>query len=160
MQSDTSYQHEVFPLEKQEKPDLIRRAERHGVRLATPRTQVMGVIDDLGKPFSASELLDAVEQSVPSVGRATVFRTLQLLCDLALVERVRLEDGQDVYVTGHSHTHHHHLICKRCDDIQEMSECGIDEFVNKVADRHGFVPEDHTFDIYGVCPNCRAEAKA
>ncbi len=142
-----------------EKPDLIRRAARRGVRLATPRRQVMNVIDELGRPFSAGELLDAVEQADPTVGRATVFRTLQLLCELALVERVRLEDGQDVYVTGHSHTHHHHLICKRCDDILEMSECGIEQFVKGVADRHGFVAEDHTFDIYGICPNCRNSEK-
>lgn len=137
--------------------DLIRQAESRGVRLATPRAHVMRVIDQMSKPFSAGELLEAVEQQAPSVGRATVFRTLQLLCELALVERVRLEDGQDVYVTGHSSHHHHHLICTGCDEIHEMAECDIDEFVAKVAARHGFVAENHIFDIYGLCPECQED---
>lgn len=135
--------------------DLVQQAKSYGIRLATPRALVMQIIDGMGKPFSASELLGAVEQEAPSVGRATVFRTLQLLCELALVERVRLEDGNDVYVTGHSPVHHHHLICNTCDDIVEMTECGVDDFVEQVARRHGFLAEDHTFDIYGVCATCQ-----
>ena len=134
---------------------LIRRAERRGVRLATPRAQVMAVIEEMGRPFSASELLEAVDRAAPSVGRATVFRTLQLLCDLALVERIRREDGQDVYVAGHTHAHHHHLICTQCDEIREITRCDIDALVAEVAERHGFAPQRHTFDIYGVCPNCQ-----
>lgn len=134
---------------------LIQQALSRGVRVATARAQVMAVIDSMRNPFSAGQLLEAVEKTSPTVGRATVFRTLQLLCDLALVERVRLEDGQDVYVTGHSQAHHHHLICTRCDGIQEMPECGVELFVDRVAQRYGFVAEDHTFDIYGVCATCQ-----
>jgi len=135
--------------------DLIRRAEQRGVRLAAPRAQVMAVIDEMGKPFSAGELLEAVERVAPSIGRATVFRTLQLLCELSLIERIRREDGQDVYVVGHSHRHHHHLICTRCDDILEVSRCDLDPLVEELAERYGFTPESHTFDIYGICPDCQ-----
>lgn len=134
--------------------DLVRLAQQRGLRLGASRKQVMHVIDGMERPFTASDLLDAVEQKARGVGRATVFRTLQLLCNSGLLEQVRLEDGQLVYVTDHSEDHHHHLICTNCDTIVEIDDCEVGSLAKAIAKERGFKPRSHTFDIYGICAAC------
>lgn len=140
---------------EREEADLVRLAEQRGVRLGASRAHVMNVIGELGRPFSASELLDAVDKETPGVGRATVFRTLQVLCEHGLLEQVRLDEGQVVYVADHSHAHHHHLICTHCDAIEEIEDCEVGHLVLAIAKDRGFQPRSHTFDIYGICHECR-----
>lgn len=125
------------------------------MRLGAARCKVIEIIDAFAEPFSAGELLEAVEQQAPEVGRATVFRTLNTLRAHGLVEQVRLDDGQDVYIAHHTDLHHHHLICTHCSAIQEVTDCSVHESVRTLAKRYGFVPEGHTFDVYGVCADCR-----
>ncbi len=134
--------------------DLVRLAEQRGVRLGTSRTQVIGVIERMGRPFTASEILDAVDREARGVGRATVFRTLQLLCSHGLLEQVRLDEGQVVYVADHSDDHHHHLICTSCDTIVEIDDCEVGSLAKAIAKERGFKPRNHTFDIYGICSAC------
>lgn len=134
---------------------LFRRAESLGITLTTPRCLVMEAVVTIGGPFSAGQLLEVIQERSPDVGRATVFRTLQLLSDAKLLERIRLEDGQDVYVVGHDSGHHHHLICNSCGDILEIEECHVSELARAQAAKRGFVVQDHTFEIYGVCAHCQ-----
>jgi len=135
--------------------DLVRRAEQRGVRLGASRAHVIRVIGEMRRPFNASELLEAVERETPGVGRATVFRTLQLLCDIGLLEQVRLDDGQPVYIADHSDAHHHHLICIGCDTIVEIADCQVGRLAQVIAKDQGFQLTGHTFDIYGLCSECR-----
>ena len=107
-------------------------------------------------PFLAGQLLEAVERQAPDVGRATVFRTLQLLCEVNLLERVRLPNGQEAYVAGHAMGHHHHLICTSCGQIVELDECAVDALAANLARQRGFLAQRHTFEVYGLCPKCRA----
>ena len=134
--------------------DLLRLAEERGLRLGASRTLVIDVIDRMGRPFTAGDLLEAVDREARGVGRATVFRTLQLLCSHGLLEQVRLE-GQVVYVADHSEDHHHHLICTVCATIVEISACQVSGLAKAIAKERGFQLSSHTFDIYGVCSHCR-----
>lgn len=134
---------------------MMQRADSLGVRLTSPRREIIAAIEAIAGPFSATDLLEAVERHDPNVGRATVFRTLQLLCEADLVERVRVEEGQDMYVAGHSTDHHHHLVCTDCGDITEVSGCDVGALARAIALDHGYRATRHTFEIYGLCPECR-----
>lgn len=107
-------------------------------------------------PFSAGQLLERLARKAPEVGRATVFRTLQLLCEARLLERVQLPNGQEAYVAGHARGHHHHLFCTSCGQVQELDRCAVEAVAARLAEERGFVAQRHTFEIYGLCPRCQA----
>ncbi|HET7559810.1 MAG TPA: transcriptional repressor [Limnochordia bacterium] len=134
---------------------LVRRAEQRGVRLSESRKQVLAAVEALPQPFSAGELVAAVARTAPSVGRATVFRTLLALTAADLLERVRMADGADAYVAGHRGGHHHHLICRDCGDVLVVEHCPVAEAADAIARAHGFAIESHAFEIFGVCQSCR-----
>jgi Fur family ferric uptake transcriptional regulator len=100
-------------------------------------------------------LLEATGQQTPTVGRATVFRALQLLCTAEVLEQVRLADGQSVYVQGHPASHHHHLICNSCGRMKNIHSGEIGVLAENLAAREGFAAEGHTFEVYGLCAGCR-----
>ncbi|NLN20281.1 MAG: transcriptional repressor [Firmicutes bacterium] len=132
---------------------LYHLAREQGIRLTIPRKAVLQAIADLPNPFTATQVLEAAD----SVGRATVFRTLQLLCATKILEHVRLVDGQQVYVAGHPPTHHHHLICNACGTMRNIHDTTIGELADSIARAEGFFAEAHSFEIYGLCASCRQE---
>ncbi|MGI6083479.1 MAG: Fur family transcriptional regulator [Limnochordia bacterium] len=130
---------------------LYHLAQEQGIRLTNPRKTVLRAIAQLPNPFTATQVLESADD----VGRATVFRTLQLLCTTRILEQVRLADGQQVYVTGHPATHHHHLICNACGTMRNIHDTTIGELADALARTEGFTHEDHSFEIYGLCASCR-----
>ncbi|HHW10776.1 MAG TPA: transcriptional repressor [Firmicutes bacterium] len=134
---------------------LLQMAEKRGVRLTAPRKAVIKSIAGLDNPFSAGRLLEAVASSGCGVGRATVFRTLQMLCEVNVLERIRLENGQEAYVTGHPDTNHHHLICTSCGRMENLLGREICRLAEELAAREGYAPHNHIFEIYGICPACQ-----
>lgn len=131
---------------------LCHLAREQGVRLTASREAVLRSIASLPDTFTTSQLLE----EAGDVGRATVFRTLQLLCQAKVLEQVRLMDGQQVYVTGHPATHHHHLICNACGTMRNIHDTTIGDLARSLAHAEGFSAEDHSFEIYGLCPTCQA----
>jgi Fur family ferric uptake transcriptional regulator len=143
-----------------ESPDsLLRQAEERGIKLATSRRRIIQIISSLGTAFTTGKLLAAVARQEPTIGRATVFRTLQLLHDLHLLERIRLDNGRVLYVTGHPHRHHHHLICNGCGEVRSLFGCGLEALVAAWSAQQGFRAQGHTFDIYGLCAACQRDEK-
>lgn len=137
-------------------PDqLAQEVQKQGVRLTTPRLKILQAMTTLPNQFTAGQLLGAAS----NVGRATVFRTLQLLCDIKVLEQVVLADGQRVYVQGHPPSHHHHLICNACGHMQDIHDSQIGELARTIALEQGFSAEEHTFEVYGLCPSCQDQRK-
>ena len=96
--------------------------------------------------------------AAPAVGRATVFRTLELLLSLGLVERVHTEGGRrDAYVVAEG-LHHHHLVCSQCGVVTEVMGCMVDDLVSSLAQAADFQVEGHWMEIVGLCSRCREAA--
>lgn len=127
-----------------------RRLEDIGFRSTAPRRAVLTAIECAAGPFTVEELLD----EVPSVGRATVFRTVKLLQELDLVCRVPLEDGGVRYRLSEG-GHHHHLVCRNCESVTEFSDPEIDTRIQEQAKSHGFALQGHSLELYGLCSRCR-----
>lgn len=89
------------------------------------------------------------------VGRATVYRTVETLVQLELVDRIAFADGAHRYrVGGHNHNHQHYITCTRCRRVAAFNFCVPEELLARVADETGFVVEGHALDIFGRCPDC------
>jgi Fe2+ or Zn2+ uptake regulation protein len=136
---------------------MLSRLTDAGFRITTPRRDVIQVVCRQTAPFSADDLYDELRAKRSGVGRATVFRTLDVLVGLHLLDRVHRPDGSHCYVTA-SPGHRHHLICSECGTVIEFHDCNVDDLVASLSSRTHFRIESHWLELYGTCEQCQAQA--
>ena len=128
--------------------------KQKGYRLTNSRLTVARALLDSGGHLSADSLLEVIHQSDPTIGRMTVYRTLELLSELGLIRPVYQGTGAAHYIVLDG-GHHHHLVCSGCDAVIEFDECGVEEISQQLARRFNFVVEGHLVEFYGRCQNCQ-----
>ena len=128
---------------------LLQIIEDRGYRSTGPREAMVRTIADRNGHFTAEEL----RKDLPKVGRATVYRCLNLLVECGIVCRVLLEDGSLHYQLSHR-GHHHHLICAECGMSQDLLGCEIDGILKEKAAELYFQAESHWLEVYGRCQKC------
>jgi Fur family transcriptional regulator, ferric uptake regulator len=134
---------------------VIQRLEDRGHRVTAPRLAVLAAAADAGDQFSAEE----IDQRLPHVGRATVFRTLKLLLEMDVFCRVLLDDGSLRYRWSRR-GHHHHLVCNECGAVEDFTACDVAELVGEMTRRTNFTIEGHWLEVYGRCNACSPSAPA
>jgi Fur family ferric uptake transcriptional regulator len=126
-----------------------------GFRLTEPRRALAQLIVEQAGHFTAAELVAATRARRLGIGRATVFRTLEALERLKVVERIDLPSGEHAWV-GCERAHHHHVVCSRCGRTSEIRDAGLLALVGEVAARTGYRVDDHRIELFGLCPACLA----
>ena len=134
---------------------LLGAIERSSERLTAPRRRVAELIGRRQGHFTSGELLADAEASGPAVGRATVFRTLELFTQLGLLERLDLPSGEHAYVAC-APRHHHHVVCSSCGATANVPDLGLSTVLNAAGSATGFVIDEHRLELYGTCPRCQA----
>lgn len=131
---------------------LAEELRDQGLKITAPRFQVIERVARYEETnFTAEELAAALAP----VGRATVYRTLKLLLDHALVCRVIMGDGAVSYRLSHK-GHHHHLVCVSCGATEDIDLADVESVLSTVRDATEYEVIGHRLEIYGVCPTCRA----
>lgn len=108
--------------------------------------------------LSTEELYDKVRAEDPSVGQATVYRTLKLLCGSGLAREEHFGDGVARYEVLIGQDHHDHLICTSCNRQIEAVDPSIEKLQEDLAKRHGFKLISHYMYLYGICADCQKKA--
>jgi len=113
--------------------------------------------------MSAKEIYANLHRMYPGIGLTTIYRTLDLLVRLGLINKFEFGDGQSRYEfkSGKKKEHHHHLICTNCGKIIDYSDF-IDEeleFIKKteesLAKKYNFNIQDHNIEFLGLCEKCK-----
>ena len=128
--------------------------KQKGYRLTSSRQKIVQALLGCGGHITADGLLEVVHKVDASVGRMTVYRTLELLSELGLIRPVYQGTGAAHYILLDG-GHHHHLICSGCDAVFEFDECGLQEVGKQLAERFDFAIEGHLVEFYGRCQNCQ-----
>jgi Fur family ferric uptake transcriptional regulator len=132
---------------------IVGALDRAGHRLTDPRRSLAVLIAEQAGHFTAAELVTGARRL--GVGRATVFRTLEILEDLGVVERLDLPSGEHAYVVC-GPAHHHHVVCSRCGRTNEIDDPRLRQVVREIAKRTGYRVDDHRLELFGLCPACLA----
>jgi Fur family ferric uptake transcriptional regulator len=141
--------------------DRIVRAFQDAGYRATPNRRLMAELVAASEGhFSAADLLDRARQSHARVGRATIFRALELLTSLRVVERLDLPNGPHAYVLCDPDEHHHHLVCSRCGRGVDVADGELARLVDEIGRRNGYRIETHRLELFGICPTCTGDAAA
>ncbi|KUO72113.1 MAG: Fur family transcriptional regulator [Clostridia bacterium BRH_c25] len=94
------------------------------------------------------------------IGLATVYRTMELFEKIGLVSRLSMEKSPARYeLIIHDKSRHHHLICLKCGQVQEIDDRITEEFKNRIMEEKEFEVADKPMKIYGYCNKCREELK-
>jgi Fur family ferric uptake transcriptional regulator len=134
---------------------IVTALDRAGYRVTEPRRSVAALIADQDGHFTAAELIAAARARHLGVGRATIFRTLEILEEIGAVERLDLPSGDHAYV-GCEPAHHHHVVCSRCGRTDEIDDSGLRTVVRDVARQTGYRVDEHRLELFGLCPACQA----
>lgn len=142
-----------MPLEHDE---IIEALRWSGYKLTSPRLRVIEALrKNHDQHLTVEELYDDINRAHPPIGLATVYRTLNILYQLALVTKLELNDGFDRYELADSSDHqHHHLLCTRCNQIIEVKEDFLDELEARLSRDYGFHVTGHHVKFYGLCQAC------
>lgn len=119
------------------------------------RGQILYIFLSIDKHLTANELYRIVQKKHPSIGNATIYRTMRLLCECGLCRELKLDDGITRYEHLYGHEHHDHLICTTCGKFVEVVDPEIERLQEKLVKQHGFYPERHRMELYGICKECR-----
>jgi Fur family transcriptional regulator, ferric uptake regulator len=117
-----------------------------GLRVTPQRRAVLDAIERTRGVFTVAEL----QATLPGVGTATVYRTVELLRECGSLRRL----GDASYVRCHP-GHHHHLVCVSCGAVEETELCAAPP-ARELEARYGFAAEWHEFDVFGTCKRCAA----
>jgi Fur family ferric uptake transcriptional regulator len=128
-----------------------------GLRITAARRAIAALIEGRRGHFTAEDVLNDAAKAGQDVGRATVFRSLETLSRLGLVERVDLPSGEHAYVACRPDEHHHHVVCSRCGRSEEVADIGLAPVLARVAEASGFRIDSHRLELFGVCADCRAQ---
>ena len=106
--------------------------------------------------FATDDFWHELQQSDPGVGRATVYRAVEVLAQQGILDRVEFADGTHRYRVCGTDSHHHHVTCTQCRRVVEIETClPMDAFAAIMA-KTDFTLEGHALELFGRCPNCRS----
>ncbi len=131
-----------------------------GLKITNQRLLVLEALASCpDRHMTAEEIYEIVKTGCPEIGLATVYRTIQLLLELHLIDRINLDDGYVRYEIGDvggdmAKHHHHHLICLGCGEVTSFQDDLLEELEEKIKETTNFKIVDHEVKLYGYCEKC------
>jgi Fur family transcriptional regulator, ferric uptake regulator len=138
--------------------EYIARIRAAGYKLTKARLTILDVIEDQGGHVTSAQVIDAVNKRAPDIGRASVFRTLDLLTRLCIVRPTFVDSSQSPSYVLLPQGRHHHIICLSCSRVYEFEQCNVDEMLTELQHEYNVQISGHLLELYGVCAYCQDKA--
>jgi Fur family transcriptional regulator, ferric uptake regulator len=133
----------------------LERLSEAGYKRGGARTVVVEALAGHSCTVTVLELEEELRQRDVRVGRASVYRALEVLEELSLVQRFEAARGTASYEridpSGH---HHHHAICRRCGRMEPFEDRGLEQAIGQVAKEVPFEVAEHDVVLRGLCDRC------
>ena len=139
----------------------LRTLEREGYRTGAARRTVVELLGRQDCCLSAKEITTQLREEGREVGLASVYRALELLDGLRLVQRLDAGEGVVRYEpadTGEGH--HHHIVCETCGGVASYADEALEQAIHSLAERLSWDVGSHDGVLRGRCPACTAAARA
>lgn len=124
-----------------------------GYKLTEQRRLIIEVFNENPGHHTAQEIFDMVRGKFEGINFSTIYRNLELLSALEIINKLQIESGISHYELC-GLTHHHHIICKKCGETKEIDICPYASLGEEQLRAIGFKATDHKFEIYGYCSKC------
>jgi len=124
-----------------------------GYKLTGQRRLIIEAFNENPGHHTAQEIFDLVKEKLNGINFSTIYRNLELLSTLEIINKLQIESGISHYELQGSE-HHHHIICKKCGATREIDICPYANLGEEQLNAIGFRATDHKFEIYGYCSRC------
>lgn len=133
----------------------IQQLKGAGYRLTQARLTVLDVLESEHGHITSADVLEKVEGINPAIGRASVYRTLDLLTQLGIIRPTYIDTSlTPTYVMMHD-GHHHHVICTACKRFFEFDDCGLEALTQSLEETLDIHISGHLLEFYGLCAACQ-----
>lgn len=132
--------------------DILAGFKAAGGRRTASRQAIVEAVVAARGHVTAEEIAAAVQARFPSVNQSTVYRTLEALEELGLVDHVHLGHGRAIYHLADET--HQHLVCESCEKVQEISVAELGPLIAALERDHGFRLDRRHFALVGRCQSC------
>jgi Fur family ferric uptake transcriptional regulator len=126
-----------------------------GYRRGGARQAILELLDEQSCALSAIEIEDALLARKREVSRASVYRVMDELEEIGLVQRVEIGQGMVRYEpVREGPGHHHHLVCDHCGRLEPFTDDGLERAIRRLSDRLPLRVSEHEIVIHGACETC------
>ncbi len=137
---------------------MLRAIGEAGYSDTRARRAVVRALCGASSGATPAELLSRGRSIHARLGQVTVYRTLDILSTLGLVQRIHGEDGCSTYAAA-THGHGHYVICQRCSRAAEFEGCAAEAAFGDAAAQTGYRVSGHWLELFGLCPDCQRKGR-
>lgn len=137
------------------KNQLEQYIRKKGLRWTAQREIIAQAMFNANQHLTTEQLFQKLHKKHPEIGYATVARTLHLLVDAGICEKIDISDGVMRYEAISDDEHHDHLICTQCGKFIEVFSSELEKIQAKLVKKHGFIETSHKLQIFGTCGDCQ-----
>jgi Fur family ferric uptake transcriptional regulator len=141
--------------------DLLSEVETQGIRLTPQRRALIETIQESTSHLDAASLLELARKRDPKIDRATVYRTIELLKRLGMIDELDLMhlNGEKHYYEIKTRKDHLHLACFECGKIEEFASPTFERLKREIAEKNDFDIKVMRLEVGGLCKQCAARQK-
>jgi Fur family ferric uptake transcriptional regulator len=135
--------------------DWMDKMQSSGNRLTGPRYVVAEILAQSERALTPQDVFDLARKNYPTLGLVSVYRTMEKMASLGLIQRVHLPEKCQAYISAFS-GHEHMLVCSRCGLVEFFQGDDLTSLVQRVEEESGYRVDTHWLQLFGLCRVCQA----
>lgn len=139
--------------------DFYQKMKENNYKVTNQRKSILkAFLENKDKHLTVDEVHEYVIETNPEIGLATLYRNVQLLSELNILNKLKLNDGftrYELILNKEDHKHHHHMVCNNCQGIIEVKEDLMETIEKALEEHYGFLVKDRQANYFGLCESCR-----
>ena len=135
--------------------EIVDTLRNEGLRITPQRIAIIKYVINTQSHPSAEEIHKVIQKKYPMVSMATVYKTLDLLRKMSMVQELGFADGSARYEANVEK--HINIICMRCGRIDDIDEHSLSTLESKVAEESNYEIFGRRFELYGFCSECKLQ---
>ncbi len=136
----------------------LRQLQSNGYRLTPARRAVIHTVAASSRAVTPLEVYAAARRRHRALGLVSVYRTLEKLEQLGLIQRVHQPENCQAFVSA-SHGHQHLLICSRCGRAAYFEGDDLRPLIQSISRRTGYAIREHWLQLFGLCQDCQSAVR-
>jgi Fur family ferric uptake transcriptional regulator len=132
----------------------LDQLQENGYRLTGARRAVVETVQRSTRALTPVEVFDMARKKYRALGLVSVYRTLEKLEELHLIQRVHQPQGCQAFISA-SHGHEHLLLCQNCGRVTFFEGDDLDTLINGLSKKTGYQISEHWLQLFGLCQSCQ-----
>jgi Fur family transcriptional regulator, ferric uptake regulator len=132
----------------------LTQLQENGCRITGARRAVVETVQNSMRALTPVEVFDMARKKYRALGLVSVYRTLEKLEELHLIQRVHQPQGCQAFISA-SHGHEHLLLCQNCGQITFFEGDDLEALIEAISKKTGYQVSEHWLQLFGLCQACQ-----